>query len=127
MGPTTNKFLLIATQAFADLPDAPTPDYIIPAESLPSFFSVNGDTIVYDIWDEFTFGAGVLPIDGINSLTFFFDTGPNSPTNYAGDTGSVDAGAPSIPATSTWGLAIMIILMTIGATILMARRKPATA
>lgn len=125
--PTTNKFLLIATQAFADLPNAPTPDYIIPADSLPSFFSVTGDTIVYDIWDEFTFDAGVLPVDGVNSLSFFFATGPNSPTNYAGETGSVDAGSPPIPATSSWGLVIMGIMMAIAATILMARRRAIAA
>ena len=124
--PTTHKFLLLATQAFADLPNAPTPDYIIPADSLPSFFSVTGDTIVYDIWDEFTFDAGVLPIHGVTSLLFFFATGPNSPTNYAGETGSVDAGSPPIPATSSWGLVIMGIMMAIAATILMARRRPVT-
>ena len=127
--PTTNKYLLIATQAFADLPNAPTPDYIITAGDLPFFFSVTGDSVSYEPWDTLTFGAGELPTDGIRSLTFDGTTGVNSPTNYAGETGSVDAsgdvsGPTSIPAASSWGLAIMGIMITIAATLMMTRRRP---
>src|SRR5262245_10299034 len=38
-GPTGFKHLLLATQSFANLPGAPTPDYIIP----PNFFATSGD------------------------------------------------------------------------------------
>lgn len=93
VGSTSNKFFLIATQAFADLPGAPTPDRIIPGGLVP-FFSISGDTISYDPWDSMTFGVGVLPTDGVTSLNFDLTTGTNSPTNYAGGTGSVDASGP---------------------------------
>ena len=120
--PTSNKYLLIATQAFADLPNAPTPDYIISAVHLPFFFSVTGDSVSYEPWDTLTFGAGELPIDGITSLNFDGTTGVNSPTNYAGETGSVDVSVPpDVPATSSWGLAIMGIMITIAATLIVAR------
>ena len=92
-GSTANKHLLLATSAFAALPGAPRPDYIIPA----GFFSVNMDTITYWFYTPatLTFGPGELPTDCITSLhdggagpNF---TGPNSPTNFAGATGSINA------------------------------------
>ncbi|MBI1827390.1 MAG: PQQ-dependent sugar dehydrogenase [Planctomycetes bacterium] len=96
VGNTANKFILFATSAFAALPGAPTPDFIIPAH----FFAVNGDTIhwapVFN-YDNFTYGSGALPTNGTSSIqitnftTHTFVTGPNSPTNFAGSTGSVDA------------------------------------
>lgn len=97
-GSTANKHLLLATSAFAALPGAPTPDYII----VSNFFAMNGDTLKYAPafnYDTFIFGAGALPTDGVNSIqitnytTHSFTTGPNSPTNYAGQSGSVNAAA----------------------------------
>lgn len=88
---TANKHLLLATAGFAALPGAPTPDYIIPA----GFFSINGDTLDYWFYDTLTFERGELPTDCVTSLhdggggpNF---TGPNSPTNFADETGSIDA------------------------------------
>lgn len=79
-GPTSNRFILLATPAFAALSGAPTPDHLIP----PGFFSTGGDTIDYVPWDTFTFGAGQLPTDGVNSLVDGAGTGIATPTNYAG-------------------------------------------
>ena len=84
---TAYKYLLLATSGFAALPGAPTPDYIIPV----GFFAINGDTLHYYTYASFTFGAGELPTDCMNSLHEGGSTGPNSPTNFAGETGSVDA------------------------------------
>ncbi len=84
---TANQHLLLATSAFAALPGAPAPDYIIPV----GFFAVKGDTLDYYVYDAFTFGAGELPTDCINSLHDGGGTGRNSPTNFAGETASVDA------------------------------------
>lgn len=95
--PTSFRHLLLATPAFVGLPGAPTPDYVIPAGSVP-FFSIGGDTIRYVPYCAFTFGAGVLPTNGINSIHLTtheghaFSTGVNSPTNYAGATGSINVG-----------------------------------
>jgi hypothetical protein len=86
--PTSNRHLLFATQSFADLPGAPTPDQIIPAGLIP-FFDINGDTVSYGPYDTFVFGA--VPTNGIDSMNDGGVVAPNSPTNYAGATGSVDA------------------------------------
>ncbi len=91
--PTGDRYLLLATAAFAALPGAPTPDYIIPA----GFFAIEGDSIEYWFYSAatLTFGPGELPTDCINSLNDGGDdpnfTGPNSPTNYNDETGSIDA------------------------------------
>lgn len=88
---TANKHLLLATAEFAALPGAPSPDYIIPA----GFLAIDGDALDYYFYDTFTFGRGELPTDCVTSLhdggaeaNF---TGPNSPTNFADETGSIDA------------------------------------
>lgn len=88
-GDTANQYLLLATAGFAALPGAPTPDYIIS----DNFFATGGDTLTYWMYPPatMTFGAGALPLDGINSLDRDGTTGLNSPTNFAGVTGTVDA------------------------------------
>jgi len=96
VGNTSLKYFLIATQSFADLPGAPTPDRIIPAGSMPFFFNVAGDQVKYSTFDTFTFGP--VPTDGILSMNRVGGSQINSPTNYAGQTGSVDAsGGGDIP------------------------------
>jgi len=55
--PTGLKHLLLATQSFADLPGAPTPDFIIP----PNFFSPAGDTLKWHVYDVFTFNSAEFP------------------------------------------------------------------
>lgn len=95
VGPTADKYLLLATQSFADLPGAPTPDYIIE----PGFVDPTGDTLSYFVYDDWTFGA--LPTDCVSSLHRNLrgtpSTGPNSPTNFSGETGTIDA-CPTDPA-----------------------------
>lgn len=101
---TANQYLLLATEAFAALPGAPTPDYIISEH----FFDLNEDTLVYWLYiaATFPFGEGDLPTDGTHSLVCLegdFEgctktaVEVNSPTNFAGETGSVEVG-PCNPA-----------------------------
>ena len=103
-GTTAFKRFLVATPAFAALPGAPTPDRILPVGSVPFFSRVN-DTLACTGWPSMIFTAGQLPTDGIHALsTTLSGTGigtcspctvvVNSPTNYAGITGSVDASTP---------------------------------
>jgi hypothetical protein len=101
-GSTLNKHVLLATAGFAALPGAPTPDHIIGS----NFLSTGGDTITFSFYDALTFPAGALPTDGTNSLnrnpndppTATF-TALNSPTNYADQSGTVNAvtGPPGVP------------------------------
>lgn len=90
---TAQRWVLIATQSFADLPGAPTPDYILP----PNFFDPTGDQLRYRATvDQITIAAGALPQDGVRSLmkdaSGALSTGLNDPTNFAGDTNRVFAG-----------------------------------
>lgn len=96
---TANRHLLLATEAFAALPGAPTPDYIISE----NFFDLNEDTLVYWLYVAATFpyGPGDLPTDGTHSLVCLDGdfagctttaSEVNSPTNFAGETGSVEVG-----------------------------------
>ncbi len=123
-GPTSNKTLLLATDGFAALPGAPTRDYTIPG----NFFSVDGDTIRYNPqgnYDTFSFGSGVLPTNGVDSIqitnfnTHTFVTGPNTPTNYAGQTGSVSG---NIPTVSEWGVVLIALSMLIAGSLMIRQR-----
>ena len=90
---TANKDFLLATLGYAAIPGAPTPDYTIPS----NFFSPLGDTIQYGTTggtaDLTTFGA--LPSGATQSLNRIgtsgnsYSTASNSPTNFAGATGSI--------------------------------------
>jgi hypothetical protein len=103
-GNTTGRRLLIATAAFAAQPGAVTPDYLMP----DGFLRLTSDTLALwneqlgaggpypplpsTQWDTLTYGSGRLPTDGTNSL--HRDHAPisiavNSPTNYAGQSGSI--------------------------------------
>jgi len=86
---TANKHILLATQAFADLPGAPAPDYIIS----PNAFDRTGDGVTYSFYHTLNFGP--VPSDGVNSFHWNGDVpatvsiAANSPTNFAGDTASI--------------------------------------
>lgn len=86
-GSTAFKHLLLATPAFAALPGAPTPDFIIPA----NFFGTNGDTLTYHVYDTWVIGATAVPLDCVNSLNRNGTASANSPTNFQNVTGSVIA------------------------------------
>jgi hypothetical protein len=111
--PTTNKTFLIATPAFAALPGAPTPDRILPASNIP-FFSISGDTVNFGPYDSWNFGA--VPINGTSSMNRIGGVALNSPTNYAGTTGSVVAGGPppAVPALNGLGLGLAAALLLLG-------------
>ena len=121
--PSSNKFFLIATAAFAALPGAPAPDATIPPSSLPFFFATSGDTVSYGPYDSLAFGA--VPTNGHLSLKRNLTTGPNSPTNYAGVTGNVDASGPApLPALSTLGMALVAALLLVAGAAVALRTRP---
>ena len=122
--PTTHKSYLLGTAAFAALPGAPTPDKIIPAGSVP-FFDKNGDTVSFLSFDSWTFGA--VPTNGTQSLDRISGVGTNTPTNYAGQTGTVNASAgPSVPMLpAPMVLFATLLVVGVGSGFLMTRRAAA--
>jgi len=82
---TANHRLLFATAGFGSLDGGVTPDFTIPA----NFFDPAGDTLNFSNVDIHTFTNA--PTDGLMSIIFPGNTAAtNSPTNFAGDSGSVD-------------------------------------
>jgi hypothetical protein len=118
--PTANRHLLIATAGFAALPGAPTPDFIMQ----DGLFSLTGDTLRY--WSyaaaTMTYGPDDLPTDGVTSMTADLSTEVNSPTNFAGATGSVTAGGGPVPTTSQWGFLTMTLAVLAAATLVLRMR-----
>jgi hypothetical protein len=112
-GSTLGRHLLVATAGFASQFGAVTPDYVMP----DSFVRVSGDTIGFwtegsyffpeELWNSFPFGGMTpLPIDGIHALVRDHDgatiaSAVNSPTNFAGQGGSLLVPEPG----SAWLLA----------------------
>jgi MYXO-CTERM domain-containing protein len=95
-GDTTNKHLILATPAFASLPGAVTPDYILPCGPFfdPSATSI---TINFPGADVLTFAGSSVPVNGSSSLTDtnLFNTanlvaGASSPTNFTGTVGAMN-------------------------------------
>jgi len=82
---TANHRLLFATAGFGSLEGGVTPDYTIPA----NFFDPAGDTLNFASVSIVPFTAA--PTDGVMSIVFPGNgTAVNSPTNFAGASGSVD-------------------------------------
>ena len=94
-GSTLNKHLLLGTAGFAALPCAPALDTTLP----DNFLGLFGDTIQWHTYaaSRLAYGLGGLPTDGVNSLQQGGAVGPNSPTNFADVTCSVDASPTSPP------------------------------
>jgi len=106
---TANKYFLSATPGFASLPGAVTPDFIIPA----NFFTISGDTISFPTFASFTFTSGELPTDWVHSLLSDDNVVVNSPTNFAGQTGSVTEPV-IVPEPSTLGMFAVGSAMLLG-------------
>ena len=81
---TADKYLLFATQGFADIPGAPTPDHII----IDNFFSIVEDSIQWHMYlpSALEFSAGELPLDGVLSIAQDGTIAPASPKNWPGET-----------------------------------------
>ena len=115
---TAFKKFLVGSESYDALIGVPAPDYVLP----DGFMDPNGDTILWWFYQKFTYGAGVMPADGVNSLNLSYpvpldpvlSVGQNSPTNYIGDFGSVVLPA-SVPAMPTYGLTLLALALVAAA------------
>jgi len=89
---TAFKKFLVGTQSYAALPGVPAPDYVLP----DGFLDPSGDTVVWWFYQTMTIPPGLMPSDGRLSISVDdpaeptdFIVGENSPTNFAGATGTV--------------------------------------
>jgi hypothetical protein len=122
---TANKRMLIATPGFAAL-GVVVPDYIVPAP----FLFPGGGTLDYAGVDIVSYPA--LPTDGVSSVDRTGARATNSPTNYAGQTGSI-SGGPSpqgppadpnaVPAMSLPALILSVTLLLIAGGIARRARR----
>jgi hypothetical protein len=108
---TANKQFLVGTQSYAALPGVPAPDYVLP----DGFLDPTGDTVVWWFYQTIVIPPGIMPTDGAQSLHVVnpavpgnppvYSVGVNSPTNFAGDTGTV---ALAVPSLSVPGAALLV-------------------
>lgn len=89
---TAHKKFLVGTASYAALSGVPAPDYLIPDGAIDP----DGDTIVWWFYQTLTIPPDTMPSDGVLSLHVVdpaapsgFLVAPNSPTNFAGETGTV--------------------------------------
>ncbi|MGE5094984.1 MAG: hypothetical protein ACM3SO_07585 [Betaproteobacteria bacterium] len=96
-GDSSGRRMIFGTQGFAAL-GVVRPDYIVPN----GFFFPGGGTINWadaDVWSH-----PAVPVSGDDSLNRDGSTGPNSPQNFAGQTGHVSATPVITPALNIEGL-----------------------
>jgi hypothetical protein len=99
--PAANSNFLIATPGYAALSGVPAADYVLP---INNWLKLTGDTLTFATFvDTLTFTGAQFPSDGSLSLkraygAAAFTTSTNSPTNFAGVTGTVNSAVPE-PAT----------------------------
>lgn len=112
-GTTGNKSFILGTAGYAAIAGAPAPDYIIPA----NFFNPAGDTLQFGstgpngIVDTTTFGTVLSgsnqSLNRVGIVGNAFTTALNSPTNFAGATGSVPEPTSCLLLVGT-GLGLML-------------------
>jgi hypothetical protein len=123
---TADKKFLVGTESYAALPDVPTPDFIVP----DGVIEPSGDTIIWWFYQTLTIPTETMPSDGTDALHLVnaadpelgFTVGPNSPTNYAGETGTVELPI-KVPLSSGWAIASSVAIMAAGGGVLARRGR----
>jgi hypothetical protein len=112
--PTAHRNFLVGTVSYAALPGVPTPDYVLP----DGFLDPSGDTVVWWFHQTIEIPPDVMPSDGVHSITVVdpvlptYSVGVNSPTNLAGDTGTITSSYASEnrPCTEGWVIPDLLII-----------------
>lgn len=126
---TANKKFLVGSESYALLPGVPVPDYVLP----DGVIDPSGDTVVWWFYQTKVIPPDTMPSDGVNSLNVIdpadtlsgFSVGVNSPTNLAGDTGSIVL-PPEVPAPGSsvgWVYLLILGLPVVGVMALSRRRE----
>jgi hypothetical protein len=88
------------------------------------FIDIAGGTLNYasgqDIWIH-----GAVPTDGLSALARNGSTPTNSPTNFNGDSGSIDL-SPEVPSAAAWAVMALIGAMLLTASGVLRRQQGAT-
>lgn len=125
---TANKKFLVGSASYALLPGVPAPDYVLP----DGVIEPSGDTVVWWFYQTLTIPPDTMPTDGVRSLSVInpatpengFSVGVNSPTNLAGETGSVvlPSALPS-PGSLEWVYLLILGLSAFGVAALYRRAE----
>jgi serralysin len=107
---TAGKYLLLGTAGYATLASlqgAPAPDRTLPN----NFLEINGDRVRYAgiSTTDRVYGPGGLPTNGIDSNDYENPSSTtNSPQNFAGASGSINAAPPGVPSMSRAGIIALL-------------------
>lgn len=126
-GSTAFKRFLVGSESYAALPGVPAPDYTIPDGAIDP----EGDKVTWWFYQEIIIPPDTMPSDGTLSLFVTnpdpnnpppaYDTALNSPTNFAGQTGTVVL--PPVPAASPAWLAVLGVGVGALGLFVLARRR----
>ncbi len=129
---TANQKFLVGSESYALLAGVPAPDYVLP----DGVIEPSGDTVVWWLYQTLTIPPDTMPSDGVNSLSVInpampqngFSVGVNSPTNLAGETGTIvlPAALPA-PGSLGWFYLLIFVLPALGLVALSRRRAESGA
>jgi hypothetical protein len=122
-GSTQGAYLLIGTAGYATLATAqgaPAPDRVLP----DNFLQIAADTVRYASMPSTDIVYTNLPTNGIDSLDIEHPSGTvNTPRNFAGASGSIDASPPAtIPALGNGAMGLLAALLVATGLIFALRR-----
>ena len=128
---TNGAYLLIGTAGYAALATAqgaPAPDRTLPN----NFLEINADRVRYASIPatDRVYTAGQLPTNGIFSLDYEVGspgTTFNTPENFAGATGSINAAGPGVPSLSRVGIIALLGCVVMAAAFKRRQRADAGA
>ena len=125
-GNTQGAYLLIGTAGYAALAaaqGAPAPDRVLP----DNFLEIAADRVRYAGIPATDRVYANLPTNGIDSLDFENPSGTvNTPQNFAGATGSIDASPAAVPSLGLSAVVLLgILLFAIAATAMLRRQRAA--
>lgn len=123
---TAGAYLLIGTGGYATLAaaqGAPAPDRVLPN----NFLQTSADVVRYAGIPTTDISYTNLPTNGIDSLDLENPSGTvNTPRNFAGASGSINASLPSVPALgeSAYGM-LAAALVAVGVAFALRQRRTA--